>query len=140
MRAESVLFITDKICHNGDSKGDRKKRIQWLPLQIILKGPPPKMKSVIYCKPTSQGIHTFYLSVNGQDYYLFRQDFRRGVHHFFRDGVSVDKALDFKKAHQDTAIMRTMQKLPSYIKYIEKCHGIQVLRATIKRNEIIFLF
>lgn len=31
------------------------------------------MKPQIYCKATAKGEHSFYLLVEGQEYYLFRQ-------------------------------------------------------------------
>ena len=95
------------------------------------------MKSTVYCIPTDKGIHTFYLVVDGKEYYLFRQNYRKGVNSFFRDGVTLDRALDFTKAHHNDALIRTMQKLPIYIKYIEKYYGLEVLRATAKRNSVM---
>ncbi len=94
------------------------------------------MKSTIYCTPTDKGIHTFYLVAAGQEYYLFRQNYRRGVNDYFCDGVNLDRALDFSKARRDEAIVKTMRKIPVYIKYIEKCYGIEILRATAKRNSV----
>ena len=78
------------------------------------------MKSTVYCTPTDKGIHTFYLVTEGYEYYLFRQNYRKGVNEFFRDGVDLDRALDFTRARHDEAVIRTMSKLPMYIKYIEK--------------------
>ena len=95
------------------------------------------MKSTVYCTLTDKGVHTFYLVAEGQEYYLFRQNYRRGVNNFFRDGVNIDRAIDFSKARHDDALIRTMQKLPMYIKYIEKCYGVEVLRATAKRNSVM---
>ena len=92
------------------------------------------MKATIYCRTTDRGIHTFYLRSKGCDYYLFRQNYRRGVDEYFRSGVVLERAIDFGKSRQNEAIKRTMQKLPSYIKYIEKEYEIQILNKTIKRN------
>lgn len=95
------------------------------------------MKSTVYCTPTDKGIHTFYLVTERQEYYLFHQNYRKGVNDFFRDGVNLDRAIDFTRAHHDEAVIRTMQKIPMYIKYIEKCYGVEVLRATAKKNNIL---
>ena len=35
---------------------------------------------MIYCEPTARGVHTFFLVVNGKEYYLFSQNYRKGVH------------------------------------------------------------
>lgn len=92
------------------------------------------MKATIYCRATDRGIHTFYLRSGGCDYYLFRQNYRRGVDEYFKGGVILERAIDFGKSRQNEAIQRTMQKLPSYIKYIEKEYEIQILNKTIKKN------
>ena len=92
------------------------------------------MKATIYCKATDKGIHTFYLRSEGCDYYLFRQNYRRGVNEYFRDGVRLDDALNFSRAKGDNAIKRTMEKLPSYIKYIEREYDLEILRKTAKKN------
>lgn len=92
------------------------------------------MKAIIYCKATDKGVHTFYLKVNGREYYLFRQNYRRGVNEYFRNGVVLESAIDFGRSRQNEAIQRTMQKLPSYIKYIEKEYEIKILNKTIKKS------
>lgn len=85
------------------------------------------MMNQIYCKPTAKGIHSFYCRhSDGNDYYLFSQPYRKGVAAYFRDGVILDKAIDKSLAHYDTAVLRTMDKLPMYIKYVEKEQGIKI--------------
>jgi hypothetical protein len=56
------------------------------------------------------------------------------VDEYFKGGVILERAIDFGKSRQNEAIQRTMQKLPSYIKYIEKEYEIQILNKTIKKN------
>ena len=53
---------------------------------------------------------------------------------YFRDGVRLDDALIFTRAKGDNAIKRTMEKLPSYIKYIEREYDLEILRKTAKKN------
>ena len=93
------------------------------------------MKTTVYCKPTDKGIHTFYLSASGKDYFLFHQDYRKGVHSYFEKGVSLNEAMDFSRAHRDNALIRTMEKLPMYIKYVEKEYGIAVYNKTVSRQK-----
>lgn len=93
------------------------------------------MKTTVFCTPTAKGIHSFYLTYEGEDYFLFNQNYRKGVHEFYSDGVSLNAALKFALAHQDSAILRTMEKLPMYIKYVEKEYGIAVLEQTIKKQK-----
>ena len=56
------------------------------------------MKATIFCEPTAKGIHTFYLSTNGQRYYLFNQDYRKGVQEYFGRGVSINEAMNYRTA------------------------------------------
>ena len=91
------------------------------------------MKPSIYCKPTAKGIHSFYLTTEDGNFFLFSQSYRKGVQAYFRKGVSLAAARDFSKSNHDSSIMRTMSKLPMYIKYIEKEYGITVLEQTKKR-------
>ena len=92
------------------------------------------MQTKIYCKTLSKGMHSFYLNHNGKDYLLFCQDYRRGVNNYFKNGVRFDEARNYSKAHGDTALMRTMDKIPMYVEYLEKENGIQVLNKTKKKN------
>lgn len=92
------------------------------------------MKNYIYSKTTDKGQQSFFLVVNGQEYYLFTQKFYRGVKNYFQNKVLLSKAIDFSSANNDTALLRTMEKLPMYIKYIEKEYGIFVLENSIKKK------
>lgn len=92
------------------------------------------MKATIFCETTAKGIHTFYLSINGQRYYLFNQDYRKGVQEYFGRGVSINEAMNYSRSHNDSALVRTMSKIPMYIKYIEKEYAIEVFEQTKKRN------
>ena len=91
----------------------------------------------IYCKVTNRGVHSFYLLAEGEEYFLFCQDYRKGVHNYFRKGVCLEQAKKFSKSNRDTDIMKTMSKLPLYIKYIEKEYDIAVLNQTKKKREKI---
>lgn len=95
------------------------------------------MNNTVYCKPTSQGIHSFYLVNDGNSYFLFSQNYRKGVQEYYGRGVSLNEAMDHSRSHKDEAIMRTMSKVPMYIKYIEDEFGITVLRRTAMKNSKI---
>lgn len=84
------------------------------------------MKTKIICKP-SKGLHTFYLVTEQGRYFLFNQNYRRSVQEYYGQGVPLTLALDHSKCHRDYAVRETMDKLPMYIKYIEKEYGISVL-------------
>ena len=92
------------------------------------------MKAMIYCEPTERGVHSFFLMAGGKEYFLFNQDYRKGVQEYFNKGVSLSQAMNYSKAHNDSALIRTMTKLPMYIKYIEREYEIEILEQTKKRN------
>jgi hypothetical protein len=105
------------------------------------------MKTFIYCKPTAQGLHTFYLVIDNCEYFLFNQSYRKGVQNYFGKGVRLEQSRKYSKTNNDAAIIKTMNKLPMYIKYIEKEYDICVLEQTKKKtkqdyykskNDIIF--
>lgn len=92
------------------------------------------MKPMVYCKPTSKGIHSFYLKSEGEEYFLFCQDYRAGVQDYFSRGVSLDDAYNYSKANHNSALIKTISKLPMYIRYVEKEYGIEVLEQTKKHK------
>ncbi|MCR5667354.1 MAG: hypothetical protein K6G01_11080 [Eubacterium sp.] len=90
--------------------------------------------TTIYCKTTAKGIHSFYMLYRGTEYFLFSQHYRKGVGEFYRKGVSLRKATQYSKAHLDMAILKTMEKIPMYVKYVEKEYDIMVLERTKKKK------
>ena len=51
--------------------------------------------TMIYCTPTQQGVHSFYLITEYQKYYLFSQNYRKGVLEYFSKGVSLKESMDY---------------------------------------------
>lgn len=88
------------------------------------------MKTTIYCKPTAKGVHSFYLMVGTEEFFLFSQAYRKGVEEYYGRGVRIDESMKYSRAHNDSAITRTMDKIPMYVKYIEKEYAIEVLEQT----------
>ena len=93
------------------------------------------MLNTIFCKTTAKDTHSFYITANGETHFLFAQSFRRGVKNYFEHGVRIDEAINFTKAKGDRALMRTMEKLPSYIHYIEREYGMEILKKTSRKNQ-----
>ena len=92
------------------------------------------MKSTIYCTVSDKGLHSFYLTQNTNRYYLFTQNYRKSVHNYYKNGVSLEDAVNFNKSNHDTALMHTMDKLPAYIKYVEKEYEIIVFEKTRRKK------
>ncbi len=92
------------------------------------------MRTMIYCKPTDKGVHSFYLVSGNEEYFLFSQSYRKGVEEYFGKGVCIDDSLKHSRAHFDTAICRTMDKIPMYVKYVEKEYEIEVFERTKRKS------
>jgi len=96
-------------------------------LIYILKGVLVMKTAKIFCKNVERGIHNFYVQHEGKEYYLFSQEFKKGVHDYYRSGVVLKQAFDHSRAKFDPALNRTMRKLYSHVKYIEKEYDIRLL-------------
>ena len=91
------------------------------------------MATKIWCETTDKGVQSFYVRAEGEIHFLFSQTYHAGVKRFYGGGVDLDSALSFKRASGDHAIIHTMEKLPIYLRYIEREYGITLLRKTEKR-------
>ena len=93
------------------------------------------MANTIYCEITAKGVQRFFINANGETHFLFSQNFRRGVKDYFERGVRIDEAINFKRANGNSAIIHTMEKLPTYIRYVEREYGMEVLKRTARKNQ-----
>ena len=93
--------------------------------------------ATVYCKATGHNQHSFYISTGRREYYLFTQEFRYGVHRYYAGGVDLRSAMDMSKGRHDKGILRTMNKLPKYISYIEKEYETSILDKTIKSQQTV---
>lgn len=91
------------------------------------------MTSKIISFATKDGFHKLYLRHEGRDYFLFSQSYRASVKAYYAKGVTLDKALNNPCAGINAALRRTMEKLPAYIRYVEKEYDIVVLDQTKKK-------
>ncbi|MBR4400473.1 MAG: hypothetical protein IKT09_02130 [Synergistes sp.] len=93
------------------------------------------MKTTIYCRLTNKGVHSLYLLVGTEEFFLFSQAYRKGVEEYYgRGGVHIDESMKHSRAHNNSAITKTMDKIPMYIRYIEKEYDIKVLEKTKKHS------
>lgn len=94
------------------------------------------MNSIISCKMNKLGGHSFYIKHDGIEYYLFSQDYHKGVNNLFSKGVSINNAFNYKTAKRDYCIVKTMSKIRPYIQYIEKEYDVKILKNTINKGVI----
>ena len=93
------------------------------------------MANFIYSKTTEKGKQTFYLVSQGREYFLFTQKYYKGVRNYFQNKKHLDDALDVSKSRHDTALIKTMTKIPLYIKFIEKEFGIAIMKTSFRKNK-----
>ena len=93
------------------------------------------MKAKVKCRTVEKGKQTFFVNVNGKEYFLFQQDFRKSVKEFFQNGVNVNAINDYSSAHS-TAVRKTIDKLPTYLHYIEKEYDVEIYEKTKESKSV----
>ena len=91
------------------------------------------MESYIYCTTTAKGEQSFYLVVHGREYFLFAQAFRRSNKETFEQGVSLSDLRKLRK-HISYSVRHTAEKLPAYIRYLEREYDIYVMETTKRKK------
>ena len=77
------------------------------------------MKNKISVSKSNNKIH-FYLWSGGKQYYMFSQDFSKGVYEFFRNGRAESELHSYKAWHKNPRLDKTIEKIPMYIRYVMK--------------------
>ena len=95
----------------------------------IMINPRRKMMTKIFCKTVAKGTQAFFVQVNGKNYYLFQQAFKRSNKEYFAGGVEIHSISKFSNVHS-TAVRDTLDKLPAYIRYVESEHGVSIYEKT----------
>ena len=93
------------------------------------------MKTKVMCRTVEKGQQAFFVKVDGKEYFLFQQEFRKSVKVFFQNGVSVNAINNYSSAHS-TAVRRTLDKLPSYLHYIEKEYDVEIYEKTKEARSV----
>ena len=83
------------------------------------------MKAKVFCVTVAKGQQAFYVTVNGKKYFLFQQNYRVSNKEFFGKGIGINQINDYSKTRSQ-AVRNTLDKLPSYIHYIEKEYGVAI--------------
>lgn len=89
------------------------------------------MKAYITCKNKEHGKLYFYLVADGSEHYLFSYHYNKKTQRYYENGVTVEKALNKTNSEVLNIIA---DKLPGYIRYIEKEYDIAILKSTKKKG------
>lgn len=88
----------------------------------------------VYCKSLGFNQVGFFLRVNGKEYYLFKQRYYKSLWDYFSGGADIDML--FSKAGKHSyAVREAKLKLPSYIAYVEREEGVQVLAKSKRKGD-----
>ncbi len=90
------------------------------------------MKKII-CTVPQRGVHAFYYVNNGKRYWLFDQNYRKSIKKVFSRGINVNELYGLKNGN--FAIDKTLEKLPSYVKYVEEEYDIEILSSPKRKFE-----
>lgn len=88
--------------------------------------------TTIYCKRSNNALD-FFITDKGNEYYMFSQRPYTGVEEYFKKGIALNNAIKHSKCGDNKMIHKTITKLPTYIKYIEKEYGIALLEQSKKK-------
>ena len=93
------------------------------------------MKAIIYSKVTDKGEQSFYVKANGKEYFLFTQDYRKSNKMVFAKGILID---DLKKlsSHHSMSLRTVVEKIPSYLRYIENEYGVIIYNKTEQKQKL----
>lgn len=89
---------------------------------------------IIICKSSEGGTHNFYLVVGTTEYFLFNEGYKKSVYDYYSKGVRLKDASNYSKSKRNVALMKTMSKIPVYVRYLEKEYDLEILEKTKKRN------
>ena len=91
--------------------------------------------SYIFCKDSnSKGMIDFYITSENNNIYMFSQKYRHSIYNYYKNGVLLKDAFNYKKVHNDRAIMNVMKRITPSISYIEKAYNVSIMNKTIYAN------
>lgn len=89
------------------------------------------MQAKVYCVTTKRNTQSFYVSIGGKEYFLFSQGYRTSNKEYFENGVTLE---DMGNYNHSLAVRKTLDKLPTYLRYVEKEYGIEIYQKD-KKNK-----
>lgn len=93
-------------------------------------------KTHIICKANGNRLN-FFARCGGEEYYLFSQKFNRQLFIRFCKGIELDEALTpGKRRNVIPSSERVSDKLPAYIRFIEREYGVQLMHGRTRDPRI----
>lgn len=86
------------------------------------------MKNIIItCRinPTYMALD-FYTECKGESYYIFTRKYRKSLFNYFKNGISIHRLFELKKAHGNDIIINTINQLKGALRYLEKENDVQI--------------
>ncbi len=77
----------------------------------------------IYCVKNENDTLDFFITGSSGERYICTQKPYKTLYDMYRIPVPVHKAVNFKRADENTILRKFMEKLPVYLRYIEKYDG-----------------
>ena len=77
------------------------------------------MKEKITITKKNGKLH-FFLNADEGRFFLFSQNFSKGVYSFFKKGKSEIEIKTFKKWNRNPRLDKTIEKIPLYMRYVRK--------------------
>lgn len=90
-------------------------------------------KAYVICRDTqTKGNIQFLLIYEQKEYYLFTTKYRHSTYNHFKNGILLDKAMNFGKIYYDSAMQNVTERIYQNVPFIEKEYNISVRRKSRK--------
>ena len=89
----------------------------------------------VYCKTQGANQVSFYLWANGHEYFLCKQRYYTSLWMYFSGGVEIH-SLFTKSGKHSHSVREAKMKLQSYIEYVEREEGFQILDKTVAKCDV----
>ena len=88
----------------------------------------------IYCVKNENDTLDFFITGSSGSRYICTQKAYKTLYDMYRKPVPVHKAINFRRADENTILIKFMEKLPVYLRYIEKYDGYDNIRKRKKAS------
>ena len=94
------------------------------------------MPAKIVCKKIDFNTQALYVDVKGVEHFLLQRSYKNECREFFKQGYYLTDNINYSKLH-NSAFKKMLDKIPSYIKYLENILGVPLYEKTKQKNNRI---